>query len=237
MSIEKAIRNTIKFVGEENLETVQRHYERVQKMPGSQRVFKRIASAPDIEQLMDYQAEVRFALIFAGLDYEVEIEPLGNKGPDLQITRKGNRANVEVKRFRKVYPGPPELDITNQNAILEEYGNIKRDVKKAFNNILVKFEQTRNSDAIIAIWNDDEDLDELEVGTAVKNICLDANNNHLEVPQNLLFVIYGSKWVSSKNQQLYCFPIHCHHPHHLLWSQELNSSTVSSTVRRAITQD
>ena len=74
-------------------------------MPRSNRVFARIAAASDKEQLEDYLAEVRYALIFCGLGFEVTIEPGGNKGPDLSISRDGHSAVVEIMRFRKVYSG------------------------------------------------------------------------------------------------------------------------------------
>jgi hypothetical protein len=45
-------------------------------MPGSKHLFRRIALTPDKEQLEDYFAEIRFALIFAGLGFQVEIEPM-----------------------------------------------------------------------------------------------------------------------------------------------------------------
>lgn len=236
MSLDKALRNTTKFIGGENEKLIQLQYERVQVMPGSRQMFKRIASAPDIEQLMDYLAEVRYALVFAGLNFDVEIEPLGKKGPDLQIAKNGNRAIVEVKRFRKIYPGPPELDINNPKTILVEYGNVTRDVRKAFNSILTKFGQIGNSDAIIAIWNDDEDLDDWEVSKAVKDVRLDSKNNQLAVPSNLAFVVYGSKWIGPQNQQLYCFPIHQHNSHHLFWCKEIDSSIVSDLIHKAIGQ-
>ncbi|MBK8902248.1 MAG: hypothetical protein IPM53_13765 [Anaerolineaceae bacterium] len=236
MSLDKALRNATKFFGEENEKLNRLQYERIQMMPGSRQMFKRIASAPDIEQLMDYLAEVRYALVFAGLNFDVEIEPFGKKGPDLQIAKNGNRAIVEVKRFRKVYSGPPELDINNPKTMLVEYGNITRDVRKAFNIILTKFDQIGNSDAIIAVWNDDEDLDDWEVSKAVQNIRLDSKNNKLAVPSNLAFVVYGSKWIGDQNQQLYCFPIHQRHSPYLLWCQELDSSIVSDLVHKAIGQ-
>ena len=52
-------------------------------MPNVNSKFKRIANASDGEQLDDYLAEIRYALILAGLGFQVVIEPLGKKGPDL----------------------------------------------------------------------------------------------------------------------------------------------------------
>ncbi len=235
--MDKALKRTTDFVGEYNTQIIQQHLERIQRMPDANRIFKRIASAPDMEQLMDYLAEVRYALVFAGLGFDVEIEPLGKKGPDLQISRNGHQAVVEVKRFRKIYPGPPELDLSSPSATLSTYGNIKRDIRKAFNKILDKFTQVGNFESIIAIWNDDEDMEEREVATAVDDIRKDGCENRLTLPQGLSFVLYGSKWVrAGDNKQLYCFPIRAQGSHQLLWQQELNTSTVSELVRCAIAQ-
>jgi len=76
-------------------------------MPGASGLLRRVASATDKEQLADDLAEVRYALVFAGLQFGVRIEPLGRQGPALKVSRDNLDACVEVMRFRKVSPGPP----------------------------------------------------------------------------------------------------------------------------------
>lgn len=204
-----AIAKVTEFFEEETARQVyQQWFKYILEMPGVRQWFKRVASASDKEQLMDYLAEVRYALIFAGLGFEVEIEPLGKKGPDLKVSRDDNQALIEVKRFKKVFPGPPELDLSNEQALLSVYGDSKRDIRKVFSKILDKFRQVTDHESIIAIWNDDEDMEELEVGAAVKSIRGDAYANRLKLPSGLSFVLYGSKWVGGvENKQLFCFPI------------------------------
>jgi hypothetical protein len=51
------------------------------------------APATPSEVLSDYIAEIRFGLIFAGLRYEFEFEPLGEKGPDLLVSRRRRHAH------------------------------------------------------------------------------------------------------------------------------------------------
>jgi hypothetical protein len=168
------------------------HLKRVQEMPGANHLFNRIASTTDKEQLEDYLAEVSYALIFAGLGFLVEIEPLGRKGPDLRISRDGHQAIVEIMRFRKIYPGPPVLDLLNEITVLPEYGNPARDIRKAFQKIQKKFPQVGSEEVIIAIWNDEEELEEIEVEIAVSNLRRDAAQNIFSIPNQLLFVLYGS---------------------------------------------
>src|SRR5438128_4844070 len=77
------------------------------RLRGSESTFRRIAQASDAEQMLDYSAEIKFGLIFAHLHFETEFEPFGVKGPDLCISRDGQSAYVEVKRFR---PGGPAVE-------------------------------------------------------------------------------------------------------------------------------
>jgi hypothetical protein len=217
-----------------NLVLLQKQFERIQRMPGAGRTFKRIASAADKEQLTDYLAEVRFALIFAGLGFIVEIEPLGNKGPDLRIERDGYSVVVEIMRFRKIYPGPSVLDISAENFVLPAYGNPVRDIRKAFEKILAKFPQIESGPSIIAIWNDEEELEDIEVEAAVSNLRNEAVQQIRSIPNELLFILFGSKWIG--NRQLYCFPVRQLDPRAAKWQQELAASTVSELVYRALAQ-
>ena len=53
---------------------------------GSESVFRRMARAKGTEAILDYLAEIRFAMIFVGSRFEPEFEPDGKKGPDLRIS-------------------------------------------------------------------------------------------------------------------------------------------------------
>ena len=211
-------------------------FKRLQLIPGANHIFKRIASSEDIEQLQDYLTEIRYALLFVGLRFQVEIEPLGPKGPDLKIIRDGHPILVEITRFRKIYPGPPVLDLSDENTILPTYGNPPRDIRKAFEKILKKFPQVGDDEAIIAIWNDDEDMEEVEVNTAVIDLRNDAAQERINLPIGLLFVLYGSKWVGGVgNRQLYCFPLqYLHQSHHITLQKELDTSQVGILIQQAL---
>lgn len=230
----KALANVKQLLGEQVAQRYRRYFERAQQMPGANRVFGRIASVTDKEQLSDYLIEIQYALIFAGLGFAVEFEPSGAKGPDLGITRDREQAIVEIMRFRQVFPGPPVLDPADENLILPEYGNPPRDIRKAYEKIRAKFPQVGNLQGIIAIWNDDEDLEEVETRIAVSDIRNDVGEDISSLPSGLLFVLYGSKWEGDK--QLYCFPFRRLGQPHQAWKTELEMATVSSHIQRALSQ-
>lgn len=236
--MEDGLENVSKLRGKCTAQTLRPRFKRVRAMPGAGRLFKRIASTPDADQLGDYLAEIRYALVFAGLRFQVEVEPQGKDGPDLGISRDNHYAVVEVMRFRKVYQGPPTLDVTRELGVFPEYGNPPRDIQKTFDKIIAKFRQVQNGESIIAIWNDDEDLEEPEAEAATAYVRDATAQGTLNPPSGLLFVLYGSNWIKIKNRrQLYCFPVRCPaQGHQQTWQQELESSTVEQLVQRALAQ-
>jgi hypothetical protein len=212
-------------------------FERVQKMPGANRVFSRIASAPDQEQLQDYLAEIRYALIFAGLGFHVTVEPLGATGPDLGVARDGHAAIVEVMLFREVYAGPPIFD-PDKDLTLQEYGNPARDVRKAAQKLVDKFRQVGAENGIIAVWNDDGDMASDHVRTAVNVLSDDVELKALIPPEALLFVLYGSHWVrAGDRRQLYCFQWRRNPPQYQrAWQSELQAQPVREHIWFALTE-
>lgn len=237
--MQKAIENTKLLLGEASLFRIQRWFEWAQEIERSNRVFKRITTAKDKEQLEDALIEIQYALIFSGLGFSVEFEPMGDRGPDLGISRDGHNVVVEIRRFRKVTDGPPVLsfdDFDDENFVLPEYGNIPRDVRKAFEKIRDKFRQIGNQKGIIAIWNDDEDLDEIEVMEAVYNIRKDVSRGVLEAPDELLFVLYGSKWIGAGKRQLLCFPFQDLDDPVARWKTEIEQETACKHIEAALSK-
>lgn len=237
----KALENIVRLYASVQVTWIQTLLERVERMPGATRLLSRMASAPDKEQTDDYIAEAVYALVFAGLGFTVTVEPLGREGPDLEVSRDGRRAVVQITRFRKVYPGPPifEHSGTCEGAELSQYGDPTRDIAKAFEKLRSKLPQVRDHSAIIAVWNDDGDLVEWEVQAAVALLCRSAERRLLTLPDRLLFVLYGSQWVRAGDhrRQLYCFPVSSPmEPYSTLWQQDLEDSTVESLVARTLAQ-
>jgi hypothetical protein len=229
--MDKAIENIKQLLGKQSALRSQKWFERVQKISKANRVFRHVASTKDKEQLADYLAEVRYALIFLGLGFEIEFEPAGNQGPDLGIVRDNHRAMVEIMRFRRIHSGLPLLNLDDEDLILPEYGNPPRDIQKAFEKILAKFPQIEGRQGIIAIWNDDEELEDIETEIAVHNIRADVSKGSLSIPDGLLFALYGSKWIGDK--QLYCFPFRRLEQPFETWKAELEMATVFCHIKRA----
>ena len=201
-------------------------------MPNASSNFKRIANASDREQLNDYLAEIRYALVFAGLGLQVHVEPLGKKGPDLKISRNGYEIFVEVSRFRLVNLGTGKV-----STHLEEYGNLEKEFIKTLEKILGKFRQVGDKNSVIAIWNDDECLDDLAARFAVKHLSDEKYRKVYRVPDNLLFVIYGSNWINiSQKRQLYCYPLQVLKEPFLSLTKELESCKVSGLIQNVLNQ-
>jgi hypothetical protein len=157
-------------------------------MPGSGRKFSDIASASDREQLQDTLAEIKYAVIFAELGFQVEIEPFGKRkdsnNPDLQISRDGLSTVVEVKRFRPARSGLKALDINELEQLdgLPTYGDSPRDWQKIFDEIERKFKQA-GDDGIVAIWNNNDTLEPEEVESVTRAHRMRSN-------QHLSFVLF-----------------------------------------------
>ncbi len=210
----------------------------IRHMQGAGHLFQRMASAPDTNQLDDYLSEVVYALVFAGLGFQVAVEPLGRRGPDLEIQRGAHRACVEVTRFRKIHHGPVEIDLSrDDDAEILEYGDVRRDIAKSHTKLTSKLPQLGSSPSIIAIWNDDEDLEEVEVEAAVISFRRTFARGVSTLPGGLLFVLYGSHWVRvGDDKQLYCFPVRAVPEPYRSWQEQLAGSTVRSLIATALTK-
>ena len=191
----------------------------------SDTVLKRISDAKDIESIKDYLAEIKFAIFFCSFNFIVEFEPLGKKGPDLMISNEDESCHIEVTRFRKIYPGPSHTEV-------QKYGNCKRDTKKAFNKIVHKFTQLSNSNSILAIWNDEGDLEEIEVKFAINELL---NISHYQIPEGFQFIIYSSDWCTIRNTNTYCYPIYSplKMPYNL-WIEKFGESNLIDRINNIV---
>ena len=108
----------------------------------------------------------------------------------------------------------------------------------AVEKIMNKFPQVGGEDAIIAIWNDDGDMEEREVKAAVSHLRSDAAQRILTLPHELLSVLYGSNAVFPGGRQLFCFPLrYQYQPYQEIWQREIASFKVNELVQRALAQD
>jgi hypothetical protein len=231
---ERALKNLERLLGDRALQYWRVLLDRIECMPNSQTVLKHIAECQDKEGVTDHLAAVRYALVFSRLNFEVEFEPRGNAGPDLAIRKEGNASCVEVMRFRKTFPGPLLLKEGDEPELLP-YGNLARDLQKAWSKIIGKFRQVNGPESIIAIWNDDGDLEEIEVQQTVENLNRAANRNAIVLPANAGFILYGSPWIGEGpnplGKQFYCFPLSSSlKPHLLLWRWEIENFLLTDLI-------
>jgi hypothetical protein len=193
-----------------------------------------LATAADKDVLLDHVATLRYGLIFRSLGFLPSFEPTGTDGPDLLISRDGISATVEVTRFRPVNPGPPILtreEYLRNDWFLEPYGDARRDVAKCLRKVKDKFRQAIAPHAVIAVWNDDEALEEVEMCIALRDLQQDPL-----LPAGLEIVVYGSWWIG--HSQLYSFPMkpQLDTPFRE-WAQQIESVSVPAAVNAALTMD
>src|SRR5260370_41657521 len=110
--------------------------EAAAKIVGSESVFRRISKANSVGDLLGCTIEIRFALAFDALCFEVEFLPPGKvEGPDLLVSRDGTPAYVEIRRIGQ--PHPRRLA-----AVMQSRGG-EENVKKIEDELRGKFRQVR----------------------------------------------------------------------------------------------
>jgi hypothetical protein len=207
---------------------------KAQRWPNSAAFLHSLATAADKDVLLDHVATLRYGLIFRSLGFLLAFEPTGGDGPDLLITRDGTSATVEVTRFRPTNPGPPiltEKELLRDDWFLEPYGNPQRDVAKCLRKVKDKFRQSIGPHASIAVWNDDEALEEVEMHIALRELQQDPL-----LPVGLEFVVYGSWWIG--RSQLSSFPMKSQLDTPFReWAQQIESVSASAAVNAALAMD
>jgi hypothetical protein len=111
---------------------------------------------------------------------------------------------------------------------LEPYGNPQRDVAKCLRKVKDKFRQAIGPHTIIAVWNDDEAVEELWMRMALRDLRQDPSR-----PAGLELVIYGSWWIG--HCQLYSFPMkpEVEAPFQE-WAQQIELVSVPAAVNAAL---
>jgi hypothetical protein len=209
--------------------------EEATKLVGSESVFRRIAHAERVGDLLDCTAEIRYALVLDALRFEVRFLPPGTvEMPDLFISRDGQSAFVEIRRIRP--PHPQRLPFALQShvgddddlltGLPEPYGG-DEDVRKIEDELRGKFRQARavkESNSIIATWSDRDFVEEVDFQQAMRNIRQSQKNpdDGRQIPDGLLFCVFGWFWRDcGTGQQLYCEPLRNLTEPFLAWTAEL----------------
>jgi hypothetical protein len=224
----KASRETFSSPGAERL------VDEAAKIEGSESVFRRVANAKSEDDLVDCTTEIRYALVFDSLRFEVKFLPSGaEEMPDLLVCRDDKSAYVEITRIRPTDPHrlPPALqsrigDDDLLEDLLEPYGG-EEDVKKIEDQLRGKFRQARavnGSNSVIATWSDRDFVEEVDFEQAMGNIRRSQNDpdDGRQIPDGLLFCIFGRFWMDcGTGQQLYCEPVKELTEPFLTWTAEL----------------
>lgn len=211
-----------------------RCFEIIQLMPGAKGKLDDVANEHNVEQLRDLLAEVKYAVIFAQLGFQVDIEPFGRKrqeasNPDLKITRGSYSSIVEVKRFRspgRFSPGQRLQRIPNEITETYElpvYGDLSKDIQKVFTEIENKFRQA-GIEGIIAIWNSNDELSPDEVKTAAFRH--KEQSNH---PSKSSFVLLRG----DPGERFFCFALQYRPiPYHQQWMSEFEQIVPDDILSR-----
>jgi hypothetical protein len=230
----KAAQRIKAFCGRSVASELESWLSKAQMWPNSAAFLHSLAVAADKETLLDHLATLRYSLILRSLGFLPAFEPTGAEGPDLLITRDGTSATVEVTRFRPMNPGSPTLskeEYLRGEWFLEAYGNPQRDVAKSLRKVRDKFRQAIAPHAIIAVWNDDEAVEELEMRMALRDLQQDPR-----LPVGLELVVYGSWWIG--HSQLYSFPMKPQLDAPIQeWAQQIESVSVRAAVNAALAID
>lgn len=204
--VKNATENIARFLDEQDVLFWSHLFVPLAQIGNARRLFRRIKNASSANQIWDYLAEARYALIFYGLGFSVKNEPSGDAGPDLSVERDGAHAVVEVKNClpNDLDPELEEFDDDEDDLeTLPVIGDLMHDSDAAYLDIANKFRQIRGEQAIIAIWSDRLVRMEIEFDLACRRLMLDEIR-----PQNLLFILYGSHDINiGKNQQLFVYPM------------------------------
>lgn len=205
---ERAVKNIQAVLGRTQGDRLFQLIEAAAGLKGSESTFERIARAArseDMAGVLDYFAEIRWGLTFSELKFEAEFEPRGKEGPDLLVSRDGHPAYVEVKRFR------PSLEDDGPTAGIEgelmPYGDLQRSVKKIGDELAKKFRQVEAGSGIVAFWSDHTAIEDVDFELAIRSMWSDNETGVRQVPDGILFSIFGSDWMSATGQQLYCEPL------------------------------
>ncbi|WP_277059024.1 hypothetical protein, partial [Trichlorobacter lovleyi] len=169
--------------------------------------FTRVKEVSSKEELYDYLAEIRYALLFKSLDFEVTMEPEGDKGPDLKITKDDIVAFVEVTRFRptKELQNTYNMSQSPEGEIeVEEYASVDKCIQKIYSKVTGKFNQLKDYYGILALWNDSDEIDFEDILPSIKNI-KSITDESVVIPDNLNLIVFAS--FEYLDRQFHCYKI------------------------------
>jgi len=177
----------------------------VRQFKGSKYFFENALELKDID---DFIAELTFAMYFHHAKYIVEfISRSKGTTPDLYISNSSLRGFVEIKHIHKKHDGPEKVQSNDLGTIelLEKYAVYTRDEKYCRDKIIEGFKQLRNFSElqktdwmIVAVWNSDEDLEEIDMESSLNQLIRE--ESEFKNTPNPKCIIYGSDWFSLRKK-------------------------------------
>lgn len=203
---------------------------RFAKYDGADKKLLRLAQVRSTGQLGDLLAEVRWALAFDGLGFAVQVEPRGTTGPDFAVRRDPVEFSVEVSRFIPNHPGPPLLG--SADVELAEYGDLARDADRVLAKVIDKISQLAGDYAVIALWSDDESVEDVDTDLAVRD--LRANRLAYRIPPTLRYVLFASDSIRLRDGGQYrAFSLEADATGEQ-WAHELEATTEHELIEAAL---
>jgi hypothetical protein len=122
--------------------------------------------------------------------------------------------------------------LTSADSALAEYGDMTRDTNRVTAKVLGKLAQVEGEQGVIALWSDDETVEEIEADLATSD--LRNNRGSYAVPSSLRYVLFASSWIRTRDvRQYWAFPLGPT-PVPDAWTQELEATTESAVIEAAL---
>jgi len=204
------------------------YLEHAEGIEGSDSLFRRISRAPDKNAIFECAAEIAFAWGFECTGRAPKfVQPRKKeRRPDLRVSDNEHWAWVEVTRFRAAYAGEPTaLPGGGLPLNLEDTEPHIRKFYEVINSKIAQIKEGCGSDnAILAIWSDHDDREDLEFRTAVGDIRWEAEEGSRRLPSGLLFAVLRAPSRNlSRDQRIYCEPFRELQEPFAKWSNDLEN--------------
>jgi hypothetical protein len=225
-ALARAIQQTTRVLGERS--DILRDLRYAANFQGSDSLFRRIGSASDKNAIFDCLAEIRFAWAFEDTGRQPEfVRPRKTaRGPDLLVFGDGHSAWVEVTRLQSAEADAP--DSLPDGELEFDLEDSEPHIRKFYEVIASKIAQIEegcgSNNAILAIWSNHDDREDLEFRAAVQQIRCEAEEGLRRVPSGLLFAVLRAPLRNVSHDQLvYCEPFQELQEPFTKWAKDLET--------------
>ena len=182
----------------------------VESMKRGVKLLNKITKASDKEALGDHLAEAFFAVVFAGLGFDVQFYPAhkSERGPDLRVARGPVGFAVEVAHIREKPLDPIEEQCLEETGHFQRTLDPAKHIRKVYDVALDKLSQVHQRSCIVAIWNGWTDLTRTDAEIAARIIRNEADRGIRRLPNGGVFIVYASRFRrTDTGQELFCYDL------------------------------